>query len=376
MPSVRYVFRWGDPATSPTYSMVPREYFLLWDFIVGLMLILVIWKIKKVSKRYVAIYFLTISICLVCLLQAESFYVRGAARSIILYGFFFLCLSVDESWIKISQVNRLIEFLALFGLLFLCYQLFQYSFSGVLPTHSHENQSIRFGSFYDDSLVLGILLPMFAGYFFNRHQNILSSLATAAIACLVGILTGSMTAIAIIFLYVAWNFRKRYILLLSFFCSVLFLSIYFVDKIKYLWAFKSDSIAGHAEGWNKIEDLSLLTLSGFFPLDTFAESGFLLLIYNFGAPIFLIVLALHLATLFACRAILVAGTLSREIRAFAGATEGLTISATLASLNLPAIIISPVYLWVVILSAIVIKKSADFRIAKSNGSSELRIQAT
>ncbi len=359
MGTVRYIFRWGEPATSPTYSEVPSAYFLFWDIVIGLMVILVACKTRKLSINYVSIYLLTLIFSLLCLFQVESLYVRGAARNLILYGFFFLFLYSNESWIKISHINRAIEFLSVFGLVFLFYQLYQYHFSGVLPTHSHENQLIRYGSFYDDSLVLGVLLPMFAGYFFNKYQNIFSSLLIAVITCLVAILTGSMTAIGVVFLYVAWNFRKRYVLLSAFLCSALFLSIYFIDQINYLWFFKGDSIDSHIEGWNKLKDLGLLTLSGFYPLDAFAESGFLLLLYNFGAPILIIVVALHVATLLACRVILVRSASSREMQAFAGAAEGLNISVLLASINLPVIIVSPVYLFVAILSAIVIKESVN-----------------
>ena len=352
--SLGYIFRFGDPAASPTYSDRPMIFFIIWNILTWLMLILVVLKARTISKKYLAIYSVSVIFSLICLSQTESFYILGAARSIILNGFLFLCLYSNGSWIKISHINKAIEFMAAFGLVFLFYQIYQYHYFGVLPAHSHVDQLIRYGSFYDDSLVLGLLLPMFAGYFFNKYQKLFPSLLTAVVVCIVAILTGSMTAMGINFLYVAWNFRKRYGLLLFFFCAGLVLSIYFKDQINQLWSFKSESIDGHLEGLKHFIDLGVLNLVGFQPSGEFAETGYLSFLYNFGMPIFIIVLAFHLKVLFACRAILLEGTSSREMRVFTGAAQGLTISVLLANFNLPPIVYPPVYLMVVIFSAIVI----------------------
>ena len=355
--SLGYIFRFGDPASSPTYSAAPLEYFLFWDVIIGLMTILVISKIKKLSLYYTTIYLLILLFSFICLFQTESFYVHGAIRSMILYGFFFLIIISNEDWIKISQLNKAIEVMTVFGIFFLFYQLYQYHFFGVLPAHSHEHQLIRYGSFYNDSLILGILLPMFAGYFFNKYRNPIPSLLTAIIVCAVVILTGSMTAMAIIFLYVVWSLRKRYLLLSVFLCFALFLSLCFASQINQLWSFKSGSVAEHFEGLNYFKGVGLLTLIGLHPLDKFVEIGYLSFLYNFGMPILIIVLALHFKTLSACRIILSERTSSREMQAFAGAAQGLTISVLLANFNSPPIVYPPVYLVVVIFSAIAIKKS-------------------
>lgn len=356
-----YIFRWGDPGTSPTYLDRPVIFFIFWNILTWLMLILVIYKARKISKKYLAVYTISLILCLISLPQLESFFVLGAARGIILYGFFFLCLISNGSWIKISQINRSIEFLAAFGLAFLFYQIYQYNYLGILPAHSNPGQLIRFGSFYDDSLVLGISLPMFAGYFFNKYKKPLPSLLTALIVCVVVILTGTMTAMVIIFLYVAWIFRKRYGLLVLFVCACLIPAIYFIDQIKYLWLFKSGSIEGHLEGWDYFKDIRLLNLTGFFPLDVFVENGYLSLLINFGVPILIIVLAFHFATLRACRAILLSSTSSCEMQNFAGAVQGLSISVLLANLNFPTIVYPPVYLVVAIFSAIVINQQRQLK---------------
>lgn len=358
MGSVRYIFRFGEPDTSPTYSMPPAEYFLFWNIITALMALIVVSKMRKISVDAAVVYSLLLTIALVCLLQADSFYVRGAARSMVLYGFFFLCIYSNRHWLSARHVSCGLEILAILGLGFLAYQYLQYAWYGVLPAHSHEGQLIRFGSFYDDSLVLGTLIPMFAGYFFYKFPRPGALVLTSALACSIVVLTGSLTAMAVTALYVAWSLRRHWYMLASFLVLVTLAYINLLEHLVDLWWFKADSIEGHLEGWRKLEELDVLTLSGFFPLDTFAESGFLLLFYNFGLPGLVIVVSLHLITLRACHRILRRkGEYSDTIRALAGATEGLTVSALLASINLPIMIISPVYLLVAVLSALVLQQA-------------------
>jgi hypothetical protein len=321
------------------------------------MAILVILKTKKILVQYGVFYFLILFFSLVCLLQTKSFYVHGAARSMILYGFFFLLIVSNGSWIKIAQINKAIEFMVVFGILFLFYQLYQYHFFGILPAHSHENHLIRFGSFYNDSLVLGILLPMFAGYFFNKYQNISAFLLTAVMVSFVAILTGGFTAMVIVFLYIAWSLRKQYGFLVAFFCLILFLIACFKNQIISIWSFKSGSISDHLVGLHYFKDLGLLTLTGLHPLDKFVEIGYFSFLYNFGAFALIIILAFHFKTLLACQTILLADISSRKMKAFAGAAQGLTISVLLTNFNLPPIVYPPVYFVLVIFSAIVINRS-------------------
>ena len=195
-----YILRFGEIATSPTYRAFPLNWFLFWRVVIGgLMAVIIVCKMKKIPIRYTAIYLLILLFSLVSIFQTESFHVQGAARCMIMYGFLFVIIVSNESWIKISQINRAIEFMAAFGLLFLLYQIYQYNYFGILPAHSHVNGSIRYGSFYNDGLVLGVLLPMYAGYFFNKYQKTFSSLLIAVIVCLVAVLTGTITAMGIVF---------------------------------------------------------------------------------------------------------------------------------------------------------------------------------
>ena len=352
--SLGYIFRFGDPESSSTYSERPVEFFIFWNILIWLMLILVVYKTRNISKKYLAIYLVSIIFSFICISQTKTFYVLATARSIFLYGFFFLCLYSARSWIKISQINKAIELMTAFGIVFLLYQIYQYNYFGILPAHSHLGIGIRYGSFYDDSLVLGILLPMFAGYFLNKYQKTFPTLVTSLVIGLVVILTGSITAIVAVFLYIVWKQRKRYGLLLFFLCVSSVSAIYFSNQIKYMWLSKTASIAAHLAGWDSFKDIGLLNLIGFSPLSHFVESGYLSFLYNFGIPILVIVLVFHFATLKACHLILKSRTSSKEMQNFAGAVEGLTISVLFANFNLPPIVYPPVYLLVAIFSAMVL----------------------
>lgn len=357
MGGVRYVFRLGEPETSPTYSELPSEYFLFWDVMVGLMALIVLLKTRKLSLNAVVSYGALLAIALGVLLQAESFHVRGAARSIILYGFLFLCIYSNSHWLNERHLARALELLTIIGVSFLVYQYVQYVSHGVLPAHSHEGQLIRYGSFYDDSLVLGMLLPMFVGYFLQKFATIHARILTSAIATSVAVLTGSLTAMAVTAVYIVWSSRRHWYLLVTLATVYIYSYFQFLEQLTELWWFKAESIEGHLEGWQKIENVGLLTLTGLAPLDTFAESGFLLLLYNFGILVVAIVLVFHVLTLLACHRILRSTNVFEvDTRAMAGATEGLIISVLLGSMNLPIVIIAPVYLFVAILSAIAMRR--------------------
>ena len=361
-----YIFRFGEPATSPTYQLIPSKYYLSWKITISLLMaIIVLCKTKRISIRYTIFYSIVLLFSLICIFQTTSFHILGIARCMIMYGLLFVLIVSNKSWIKISHINKTIEFMAGFGLIFIIYQIYQYKCFGILPAHSHANMFIRYGSFYDDSLVLGVLLPMFAGYFFSKYQKTLPSLLTATTVCLIVILTGSMTAMAIVFFHVAWTFRRRYKPLLIFLSVNCIMTIYFFDKIKYVWNFKAGSIAGHLKGLEYFKELGTINILGLSPLNMFAECGYLFLLYNFGVFALIIILAFHLRVLFVCHAINSKNTESRELLNFTGATQGLTISVLIANFNYPAIIYPPVYLMVVVFSAIAIRQASNTNFEKT-----------
>jgi len=351
MGSIRYVFRWGDPSTSHTYNEVPSGYFLFWNVVTALMAVIALINIRKISKCLVIIGLLVMLELLICNYQTNSFYVKGAVHSLILSGFFFIAIYSNSTWINIEHLNRAIEFLAVYGSAYIIFQILLYMTLGMLPAHSLKGKLIRLGSYYDDSLVLGTLLPMFAGYYFSKYRNISQRLITGLLFNLVALGTGSLTAVGVAFLYTIWSYRDRLYLIVIYLIFGLLIIASIHEQLLGAITIKSESIGYHLAGFSEIKKLNLITLLGLRPLDTFVESGFLLILLNLGLPVLLIVIWLHLYTLLATRSFM--ETSSSE-RTFAGATEGITFSILFSSLNLPVVIISPVYLMSAIFSGIIL----------------------
>jgi hypothetical protein len=356
----RYTFRYGEPHTSPGYSPVPSEYFLVWDISIGLMLALLLTKTTRLSLKGVLFYMLLAGVCINTFFNASNFYVTGYVKSMLLYGFIGLLLYSDNSWLKISSFNRAIEWMTVFVAIFLCWQIFHYLFNGILPSHSHENVLIRFGSIWDDSLVFGALLPMFAGYYFAKYRKDSKiSIAIAFLLNLVALMTGSFTAIAVSLAYSFYKLLRHPAMLALFICVATAGLLVFFGELDRFIEFKSESIVGHLKGLELLGDLKPGTIVGLAPVDRFVESGMLMLLINFGLPVMLLVVFLHLYTLASCKSFFLE---SVEVGCFAGATEGLIFSVLLFSLNLPIVILSPVYLFVAIFSGLILQRSLATRL--------------
>ena len=247
--------------------------------------------------------------------------------------------------------------MAVFGLFFLAWQYIQYALYGVLPSHSHEGSLIRYGSYYDDSLVLGILTPMFAGYYLSKYQNkIAYEVIIIAFSAVAVVMTGGFTSLLTVFLFIALWFRGRHFFLVAFFCAVIFALVIFYNEMLSVWHFKQDSIAGHLSSWESIaiDDMGLINYLGIIPMDIFVEVGYLSFLYNYGVPVVALIVALHIYTLYACKYVRSNSDAGSAIYRFSGAAEGLAFSVLVVNMNLPPIVYPPIYLFVAIFSAIII----------------------
>lgn len=356
MGSVRYLLRWGEPSSSPSYSAIPPEYFLAWNLITIAMIILVLSHLRTFSLRVLTGYLFVFMLGLVCYFQVDSFHVKGAIRSLVFNGLFFTVLFSNNRWLNIRHFDRAIEFMAVYGIAYLALQGALFLGNGILPAHSHPGDLIRFGSFYDDSLVLGAMLPLFAGYYFQKFRTFTAWIVVGIAFNLVAMLTGSMTAVAVAVLFTIWSYRSRPLLLYGYMAACLMLLAIFSDELFRVVAFKSESIQLHVEGFEKLLQLGVVTLGGLYPNDTFAESGYVLLLINLGLPVLVLLIVQHLATFYACHKLM---KKEGPERTFAGATEGLIFSVLLFNLNLPVIIISPVYLVLAIFSAVTLSMATQ-----------------
>ena len=350
-----YVFRFGDPASSPTYMARPDWYFYLWNVLTGLLFVLVLVNTVRLAKPYLSAVLVLVAFVLLASLRAESFYVLGMSRSLLLSGTIFVCIVSCAGWINPRHLTRALEVMTLAGIAFLGWQVAQYQVWGVLPSHSHEGKLIRFGSFYDDSLVFGILVPMFAGYFWSGCWGrpwreavvVVGALSAAA-------MSGSLSAIAVMLMFAVWWFRRRPGWLVSLFFGAVLALTFFFDVVIDVLAFKRESISGHLDGWAVLGQVGWETLLGVAPLDVFVEAGYLSFLYNYGAIAVAMLLGLHLYTVHASAALRRRLACDDSMFRLSGAAEGASFSVLIVNLNLSPVVYPPVYLVVAVLSALVI----------------------
>ena len=259
---IRYLNQWGDPLSTPTYSLVPTEYFLIWDILTFLLFTILILKFRKIRL-------LTIS-CLLCLVlnviligsQTVEPIILGTVNSLVLNGFTFALLRSNSGWINIRHLDKVIEILTISIIVFLMYQIFKFQIDGRLPSHSHEGLSVRFGSIYDDSLVLGIMLPFFAGYFLQKFKSTKSVIAIFALSLALSILTGSFTSMVIMLFYFIYIARSKPKILFMIFLITFTIGALFFEHLYLLWIFKGGSIEGHLDGWSAINSVTLFSFLG------------------------------------------------------------------------------------------------------------------
>lgn len=349
---VRYLFQWGDPASSPGYELVPTIFFVYWNLLTVFVIITLLVKTRKINLFFLCCYLYLIFEITIIGAISESFYVHGTARSLALNGFIFLLLSANAEFLSINKIVKCIEFLAALSIGFLLFQIVRVYIFEIYPSHSHPGYLVRYGSIYDDSLVLSIMAPMFAGLFLIKYQ----SFAAAIIICLVSLgvsfLTGSFTGILIMLLYLAWCKRDNPKLLFGLFFALVILAIWQFEYFLGIFLFKQDSISSHVEGWGELRSISLPTLLGIYPTDLYPEPGYVSFLLNFGAPMLLGFIGLLSYLIYICVSCLKNKSINSDFRLILGATEGLLISVTLANLNFPVVIFPPIYLMLAILSGV------------------------
>lgn len=358
----RYIWQFGSPETSPGYSPTPIYFWLARYSLIIIIFVIAIMDFRSWRMTDVFLYSVLFVLVVIGATGSEERIIHIAAFYLATYGALFLIvrgnerLSTNES---IDAFNVALSGLAFFGFVFFAIQFIRYEFFGILPSHSHDGSVIiRYGSFLDDSLAFGVILPMFAGFFFYGLKNQSCKLISLVSVCLFAVLTGSLTAMATTAGYSVWLFRRNWRLAAWWLNLLFLLTAAFLWQFKELWQAKSGSIAGHMEG------LSLLAGERISGQSTFAESGWILVYMNFGLLSILILWLFHVFIFFACIRAFKYNTVSKS---FAGAVEGLNMSAFVASFNVPVLIMFPVYFLLAIFAGILFKKNelAGVRFAKT-----------
>lgn len=351
MNAARYIFKFGAASSSPGYSDTPFLFWIVRYLLIGAIffLFLIDWK------RLQPIEWTGFGILVISSAHAanttNSHLVQIAAFHLLLAAALFAIVRSADREITVSYVSHLtkaLTILAISAVVFLIFQLFLYFVFDVLPSHSHKNTIlIRFGSILDDSLAFGIFLPMFVGFFFYGLKDDFAKSTILMCTITIAVLTGSLTAMATTALYTIWLLRGKLVLFLAWGLMLALLLFAFRWYFHELFSAKSGSIAGH------IGSVSILAGDQGAKLESggFAESGWVLIIKNFGFPAVFLMLGLHTYVYFLCRRFLKVISHSKR---FVGATDGLNFSALVASINLPVIMIFPVYLLLALFSAILL----------------------
>jgi len=359
---IRYLNQWGDPLSTPTYSLVPVEYFLIWNILSFLLFAILILKFRKIKLLTIScMLFLAINVVLIGSQTVEPI-ILGTINSLVLNGVTFALLSSNSEWINIRHLDKVIEILTIFVIVFLIYQIFKFQIDGRLPAHSHEGLSVRFGSIYDDSLVLGIMLPFFAGYFLHKFKSTKSVIAIFALSLTLSILTGSLTCVAIMLFYFVFKARSKPKTLFMIFLVIFTVGVLFFEKLYELWIFKAGSIEAHLDGWNAINSVTLFSFLGFQPEGIYPEPGILALLLNFGIFVAIGIYGSMLYFLIRISSTLSKNLISRNFCPLFGATEALLISVFMASFNMPVLVYPPVFLMLAIFSGVVFSHLDEFKI--------------
>lgn len=352
MTAMRYIFKFGAPSSSPGYQETPIIFWMIkYVLVVGVFGTILIGLNKFRLWEWGGFAVLAISAALGAY-QSDSRLIQIAALYVIIYGLLFVLARSSGFLARIEQVKNMTKalwVLTVAGVFFLLMQIGLYFTMGILPSHSHPNSLIiRFGSFLDDSLAFGILLPMFAGLCFYAIANEAGKIIFLLVTCMIAVLTGSFTAMATTALFSVWLLRQNRLLAASWSGLIALIILTFRFQLHELWQQKSGSISAHLDGFNGLSS-SVASAKG----GGFTESGYVLVYNNFGLIALVIILIFHGITFFACRRQLVRQT-SAGLNPFVGAVDGLNFSAAVASLNLPVIMIFPVYLLLALFAAIVI----------------------
>ena len=380
MTAMRYIFKFGAPSSSPGYQETPIIFWMIKYVLVAGVFGTILTGLNKFRLwEWGGFAVLAISAALGAY-QSDSRLIQIAALYVIIYGLLFVLARSSWFLARIEQVKNMTKalwVLTVAGVVFLLMQIGLYFTMGILPSHSHPNSLIiRFGSFLDDSLAFGILLPMFAGLCFYVIANEAGKIIVLLVTCMIAVLTGSFTAMATTALFSVWLLRQNRLLAASWLGVIALIILTFRFQFHELWQQKSGSISAHLDGFNGLSfsvnglsssvnslsssvnglSSSVNSLSSSAASDKgggFAESGYVLVYNNFGLIALVIILVVHGITFFACRRQLVRQT-SAGLNPFVGAVDGLNFSAAVASLNLPVIMIFPVYLLLALFAAIVI----------------------
>jgi len=348
----RYLFQWGDPTSSPGYKAVPTTFFIYWNILAAIVFFILISKIRRVNIQFILGYLYLLFVALIVYISSESFYVQGAAKSLILNGLLFVVLSSNAKFVSIGQFNKCLDLIWICIIIFFIFQLLGVFFYERYPSHSHPEYLVRYGSIYDDSLVLSIMLPMFSGYLLRKYKETASVVSVCLLSLGLSWSSGSFTGMTIMSIYLAWCIRANPVFLLGYFGTIFLFIILAKDQLLAIFLFKSESINAHIGGWTDVWNLTVPAFLGFKPTDHFPEPGYLSILMNFGVFVDMGLILLIGYLLRLCYVLLKDKSVHHEFKSFVGGVEGLLVSVAIANLNFPVVIFPPIYFMLAVMSGV------------------------
>ena len=297
--SYRYIFRYNDVNTSPTYLATPFFFqllkFVLLAIIIFCMLLSILHKKMYPQKPYL---FLAIVIFIVQ--EIYAFLLCGATKNItalmcFLPAFFVL---LDSQKIRINWLDTIFLIFLYFTILYELIQIVLFVAIGRLPALGYPDggiTNVRFGGPWDDPNGFSIMLSFLIPYAYCKFRKFKRWIIVITL-CVFLVLTWSMTGIACFvgvcllclgYKAVHWNgYNAKSLMVIL---SVILLTIacigvlYYanLDKINEFLSDKSGSFQGHLDSWN-ISGISLATILGLLPVGNHSETCVVALLYSGG----------------------------------------------------------------------------------------------
>ena len=342
----RYIFKYNDEGTSPTYSGTPNvfkygKYILL--LLVYMYFILKSRFIRPIGKSSQRVLLCIVFFCMVLFLRICALWELDDVKLLIVGLLPFIYIKLNGYVLDYSRISRFLYHFFLFSAIYELIQIFLFFFIGRLPALAYEGSiSVRFGGAWDDPNSWGIALSFFIPFVYYYCRNSFMRKAMVACGILMLIVTQSLTAIgAFVFSvslteYMIHKNKRVLYLLIVFILLFIFYQLYelflsnsfIIDYIE----MKQGSIDDHAKSIDIFSDLEWYNYLFGVGEPFFNESDYVNMLCFGGIPMLLFYFTISLSNIF--KLFKIVKRQSNEVALWRGALT-FQIAFLLASSNLP-----------------------------------------
>lgn len=342
----RYIFKYNDEGTSPTYSGTPNvfkygKYILL--LLVYMYFILKSRFIRPIGKSSQRVLLCIVFFCMVLFLRICALWELDDVKLLIVGLLPFIYIKLNGYVLDYSRISRFLYHFFLFSAIYELVQIFLFFFIGRLPALAYDNSiSVRFGGPWDDPNGWGIALSFFIPFVYYYCRNSFMRKAMVSCGILMLIVTQSLTAIgAFVFSvslteYMIHKNKRVLYLLIVFILLFIFYQLYelflsnsfIIDYIE----MKQGSIDDHAKSIDIFSDLEWYNYLFGVGEPFFNESDYVNMLCFGGIPMLLFYFTISLSNIF--KLFKIVKRQSNEVALWRGALT-FQIAFLLASSNLP-----------------------------------------